>query len=193
MPTVVPAMLTVEEFEAMARMEGYELVDENSWDQNGGCETGWIGGQLVWLLTHFTKLDCLGLVFSSESGYACFPHRPKLVRKPDVSFVASGRFEGDRPPRGYARLAPDLVAEVVSPRDTYEEVEDRVNDYLRAGVRMIWVLTPATRTILCYTGGHAATRLTGSDELIGDPVLPGFRVRVADLFPPPLTTLPIEA
>ena len=72
--------------------------------------------------------------------------------------------------------------EVVSPGDTYTEVEEKVNDWLNAGTRMVLVLNPRTRTVAMYTSRTSVVRLTESDTLEGGAVLPGFTCRVAELF-----------
>jgi Uma2 family endonuclease len=107
------------------------------------------------------------------------------VRKPDVSFVRYGRFPDEQLPAGFARLAPDLTGEVVSPGDTYEEVDGKVEEYLRAGVRLVWVISPTNRTVRVYRLDGSSSSVRADGELDGEDVLPGFRCRVADLFPQP--------
>jgi Uma2 family endonuclease len=178
--------LTPEEFEGLSGMSGWELIDGTPVEKHMGNENGLIQLKIARRLGAFVEDHRLGEVFVNDAGYICFPHRPKLVRKPDVSFVRTGRFPNDRPPRGYARLVPDLCVEVVSPNDLYEEVDDKVNDYLLVNVPMIWVVNAVLQTVLVYLADGTIRRYTADQELPGDPLLPGFRVRVADLFPPPL-------
>jgi Uma2 family endonuclease len=85
-------------------------------------------------------------------------------------------------PRGFWPGAPDLAVEVVSPGDTYTEVEEKVHDWLNAGTRMVLVLNPRTRTVAVYTSHTDVVRLTESDTLDGGDVLPRFTCRVAELF-----------
>lgn len=75
------------------------------------------------------------------------------------------------------------MIEVVSPHDLAWEVEHKVEEFLRAGVRLLWVLYPATRTILIYRSGSEVTRLSDTDELSGEDIWPGFTCRVSKLFP----------
>jgi Uma2 family endonuclease len=123
-----------------------------------------------------------------DAGYQLFPTSPYTVRKPDVSFVRYGRLPGEQPPPGYAKLAPDLAAEVISPNDFYEEVDEKIEEYLRAGVRLVWVISPRNHTIRVYRLDGTSQSLREADELSGEDVLPGFRCRVADLFPSPPAT-----
>ncbi len=180
-PTITP-----EEFEEMSGVDHMELVDGELREKGMGLESSFVQTRLRRLVGNFVDERGLGMVFDGEAGYRCFPHRPRLVRKPDASFVRTGRFPNDRPPLGYTDLAPDLVVEVISPNDTSFEVQERLNDFLLAQVPLIWMVDPHTRTVHVYSLGEPFRRLTDGDELTGDPVLPGFRVRVAALFPPPL-------
>ena len=119
-----------------------------------------------------------------DAGYRCFPHRPRLVRKPDVSYIRPGRLPNERIPRGDIPLAPDLAIEVVSPNDLYNEVDVKVSEYLDVGVALVWVVNPEARTAIVYRSDGSARRLREGDEIDGGDVLPGFRCRVGDFFPP---------
>jgi Uma2 family endonuclease len=114
-----------------------------------------------------------GLVLGADCGYQIFPDDANRVRFPDGSFIRSGRLPHDAPPRGHVRIVPDLVIEVVSPNDLAWEVELKVTEYLQAGVPLLWVFYPDTRTVWVY-------RASGED------VLPGFTCLVAEVFPRPL-------
>jgi Uma2 family endonuclease len=184
--------LTAEEFEDLSNTEGMELIDGSPEEIEVGSESSFVGGRVFTLLAA-AGAGRLGLLFPADTGYICFPHRPRLVRKPDVSFVRNGRFPHNRPPRGFARLVPDLAVEVISPNDTYYEVDDRLNDYLLVGVPLVWIVNPDRRTVLTYTPDGTIRRLTAEQELTGEPLFPDFRVRVADLFPEPLPEPPPEA
>ena len=94
-----------------------------------------------------------------------------------------GRFENNAIPQGHITIPPDLAVEVVSPNDLYCELERKVDEYLRAGVRMIWVLNPDFRTVRIFKDSiERSTQIGPNDELAGDDVLPDFRCRVAELF-----------
>lgn len=193
MNAIFKPLVTPEEFEEMPGVDHMELVDGHIREKGMGFESSFIQTRITKLLAVFVDEQDAGMVFDSEAGYRCFPHRPRLVRKPDASFVRSGRFPGDRPPRGFATLVPDLAVEVISPNDLACEVSERLNDYLLVAVPVVWLVDPHTRTIHTYLADGAIRRLTADQELVGDPVLPGFRVRVADLFPPPLPPEPATA
>jgi Uma2 family endonuclease len=77
---------------------------------------------------------------------------------------------------------PILIAEVLSPHDTQEEVSDRVTEYLDCGVPLVWVVGTLSRTVTVHRPGVAPVALDARGTLTGDPELPGFSCRVADLF-----------
>jgi Uma2 family endonuclease len=145
-----------------------------------------IAVRLLQRLANFCDEHPLGWVLiPSSGGFQGLTGSARRVRKPDVAFVRYGRFPDEQVPLGYAHLAPDLAAEVVSPNDTYEEVSEKIEEYLRAGVRLVWVISPRNHTIHMYRANGSAQVLRESDELNGEDVVPGFRCPVRDLFPQP--------
>jgi len=108
---------------------------------------------------------------------------PDRVVAPDALFVAAASL----PIRvsehgGYLETIPDLVAEVRSPNDTATEVRNKVNDYLAAGVRVVWVADPAAATVTVYRVRQSPQVLGADDELTVEDVIPGFRMPVRDVF-----------
>jgi Uma2 family endonuclease len=79
-------------------------------------------------------------------------------------------------------MAPDLAVEVVSPNDRANDVQEKVGEYLAAGTRLVWVLWPRSRSVSVHAGRGVTHELGPDEELDGGEVLPGFRVRVANLF-----------
>jgi Uma2 family endonuclease len=128
------------------------------------------------------RVNKLGKTFAPDCGYQIFGEQSNRVRFPDGSFIARGRLPGDETPAGHIRIAPDWALEVVSPNDTADDVEAKRIDFLRAGVKLLWIVYPEWRTVHVYRPGSVATVLTEADELTGEDVLPGFQCRVAELF-----------
>jgi hypothetical protein len=159
-------------------------VDGNLVERDMGMQSSWIGGRLYRWLGQFGEDNYLGFALPADCGYQCFPAKPSRVRKPDASFICRGRLPGEQLPEGHCPIAPDLAVEVVSPHDLYYEVDAKVADYLAAGVRLVWVVSPPTRTVTVYRPDGSGARLREADELTGEDVLPGFRCPVAVIFPP---------
>jgi Uma2 family endonuclease len=77
---------------------------------------------------------------------------------------------------------PVLAVEILSPSDTLDEVNEKIDGYLSAGVALVWVIDPHHRTVEIFRPGAEPELVNVRQELSGDPMLPGFRVPVAQLF-----------
>lgn len=174
---------TPEDLLAMPEGKNYELVDGRLVERNMGAESSWIGGNLYFALRSCCKDPGVGWVWPADNGYQCFPHAPKRVRRPDVSFLRAGRLPGGELPKGHVRIAPDLAVEVVSPPDLASEIEEKIDDYQKAGVPLIWVIYPESRTVFIRRANGTVTQLHQDDELTGEEIIPGFRCVVRSLFP----------
>jgi Uma2 family endonuclease len=159
--------------------EKCELIDGIPVEKDVSNKAEALAGELQWRLSTHCRPGRVARVFNSNIGYCCFPHRPRLVRKPDVSVVLAGRFPNDELPEGWYDLAPDIAVEVHSPTDRAEGVEERVSDYRQAGVKLVWLISPRWRTAVVRRLDGTATEVT---TLSGDDVLPGFNCPVAELF-----------
>ena len=175
---------TPEELLSMPDGERFELVDGQLVEREMGLLSGIVGAQVVRLIGNYALERSLGWPVNSEVGYQCFPWTPEKVRRPDASFISGERLSAEQLDVGFVRIPPDLAIEVVSPSDLFAEVVQKAEEYLRAHVRLVWVVDPGTRTVYVYRADNTLSRLQEEDELSGEDVLPGFRCRVADLFPP---------
>jgi Uma2 family endonuclease len=175
---------TPEDLLAMPDGKSYELVDGRLVERNLGAESSWIGGQIYSLLNLYCREHASGWVWPADNGYQCFPHERGRIRRPDVSFIRAGRLPGDVLPKGFVRIPPDLAVEVVSPNDTAYELEEKLEDYQQAGVRLVWVIHPESRTVTIYRADGTVSRLREAEELTGEDVIPGFRCLVGSLLPP---------
>src|SRR5262249_18541301 len=114
----------------------------------------------------------------------CFPDAPTKVRKPDVSFIKRGRLPGERLPKGHAPIAPNLAVEVLSPRDFSTRTNKKIQEYLQAGVSLVWIIDPEMRIVRVHRKDGFITELHENDELTGEDVLPGFCCLVSEILPP---------
>ena len=170
------------ELDQLLDQTGAEFIDGQLKEKSMGAESEGIGSELQGTLWAFVHANRLGRVFNPATPYRCFPSDPRQVRKPDVSFVAAARLPAGGLPRGNLTFAPDLAVEVISPTDKYEDVEQKVADYRSAGVRLIWVVNPATRSVLIRRLDRTCAELDAAGTLDGEDVVPGFACRVAELF-----------
>ena len=174
--------ITPDDLLAMPNGDDFELVNGELVERHMGAESSWIASNLTWLFGCLFGRKRPGHFFTTDCGYQCFADDPGKVRKPDVSFVRFGRFPNERVPKGYIRLPPDLAVEVLSPNDLADDAEAKVEEYLDAGVRLVWVISPKAETVTVYRADRSAVKLHDADELSGENVLPGFRCKVSDLF-----------
>lgn len=146
-----------------------------------GFDHGVIAMRLgAWLTNHVTAHRG-GLVCGAETGFL-LARDPDTVLAPDVAFVRRDRLPAAGRPKTFWNGAPDLAAEVLSPGDTPKETAAKVSAWLAAGTHLVWVVNPKDETVTIHESGHAPRRLGASDTLDGAPLLPGFRLPVADLF-----------
>jgi Uma2 family endonuclease len=147
-----------------------------------GGEHGGVSGRAARRLSRFLDQheELGGEVFIAEPGFR-LAREPDTVRSPDVAYVVESRVD-QAWVSGFAEIAPDLIVEVVSPSDSASEVQRKVDEWLSAGSRLVWVLYPATHTAMVFRQGSSTGILHADDMLTGDPVLPEFVCRVGDLF-----------
>ena len=124
----------------------------------------------------------LGETFVGDTGFILATD-PDTVRAPDLAFVRKERLPPGELPLGYLRLAPDLAVEVVSPSETAEDVQEKVDDYLRAGTRQVWTVFRKTRSVVIHFANGSTSVLREGDNLDGGDLIPGFSLPVARLFP----------
>lgn len=107
---------------------------------------------------------------------------PATVRGPDLAFVGTERVPDAAAEAGFLWTAPDLVIEIVSPTDTAAEMRLKVMDYLGAGVRLVWVVDPGSRSVAEHRPDGSARLLGVEQALDGADIVPGFRLELSELF-----------
>jgi len=134
------------------------------------------------LVEEFVDRSGLGHYVTAESGYL-LASKPDTVRAPDVAVVTADRVAGFEGEVGYLPLAPDLAVEVVSPSDSFLDVETKARMWLEHGTRVVWVVEPDSRRVLIYEPGKDRRDLGEEDTLDAPDILPGFSVPVTRVFP----------
>ncbi len=146
-----------------------------------GGQHGWIVIRVTTPLAQHVDANKLGLVLGAETGFK-LAENPDTVRAADVAFVRRDRALAVVDDPRYWTVAPDLVVEVISPSDLYTEVEDKVADWLDFGVQMVVVVNPRRRTVAVHRPDRAVRILTENDVLDGETVVPGWKLRIRDIF-----------
>ncbi len=142
-----------------------------------------VGAAILARLRTYCDERQLGKVFGSDSYYRCYGDDASRARKPDVSFIARERLPQNWLEDGFFTIPPDLAVEVISTHDMAFEVRRKVEEYLQAGVKLVWELEPETRTMLIHRLDGTREMLHDQDTLSGEQVVPGFACKVAELLP----------
>jgi Uma2 family endonuclease len=129
----------------------------------------------------FVEANDLGHWFG-ESGVVT-ERDPDTVRGPDAAFASYSRIPRDADDDEYCDVAPELVFEVFSPTNRWVDVLSKVAEYLTAGVNVVCVVVPSTRTVQLHRVDSPPVTLAEGDAFELPDILPGFRCQVADFFP----------
>lgn len=157
-----------------------ELVDGTLVEKTVGVEESFLAMFLSMRLNEWIVKHNLGFV-TGESGIYELPSGS--FRGPDIAFTAWSGLNGrKRPEDPYPLLAPDLVVEVFSRSNSKREMEIKREEYFRGGVRLLWEIDPRKRSFRVYTSLGEFHDLEPDGTIRGEPVLPGFELKLADLF-----------
>lgn len=175
-------LLTIAEFEQLPEEDGYRIELVRGRLVRSPRPASLHGRLMVRLarrLDEFAEAGDHGVVLADVG--VVIARNPDTVRGPDIAFFTKQRI----PETSYATTfwgPPDLAIEITSPSNRASEMQEKVADYLDAGVRMVWVVDPPTRTVTVYRSGGTARLLRQEDILEGDDVLPRFRLPLVPFF-----------
>jgi Uma2 family endonuclease len=157
-----------------------ELVDGVLVDKVMGFRESLLAGWLVRILGDFIDKADLGIVLPPDAMMRLWRG---CIRLPDVSFISWERLPNREIPEGAAFDAgPDLAVEVISPGNTREELERKLSDYFKSGVRLVWYIYPKRSEVHVFTAVDQKTVLTLDQSIDGGNVLPGFTLPLKRLF-----------
>ncbi len=140
-------------------------------------------GKLTTEITnHVEKLE-LGRVLVGDAPFVLErnPEGKDTLRGIDIAFVSSERLPG-RLTRAPLTVAPDLAVEITSPSNTADDIAKKIQQLLKAGAGLIWIVYPDLRCVAVHTADGSVT-LKESDTLSGGEVLPGFEILVSEFLP----------
>ena len=177
---VATRLVTVEEFAEMPLQGVWELVDGEPIELSPAAgRSGWISGNIYRLLARHVWRSQMGWAFPPETGFVLFEDR-QTVLSPDAAVVLRNRLA--ELPDSFVPIAPDLAAEVLSPSDRMADALAKIAMYLQAGTPLVWLVNPATRTVVVFRSEMDPVTLGASDILDGGDILPGFSVSVSEIF-----------
>jgi Uma2 family endonuclease len=171
------ARLPENEDKRLALIDG-EIIEMASSSQKNAV----IAARTIYFLNAFVIPRDLGYATGADGGFTLDEHN---ARQPDVGFISKARhpeLDGVEFP-----IAPDLAVEVISSSESSKDVLKKVTRYIQAGTRLVWTVYPEDKTIYVWKasaeGGLNAQSLKGDDLLDGGDVLPGFSLKVSEIFP----------
>ena len=180
--------MTLEEFEALPESE---YVDR--WLIRGrfyqfpmtirGYSHGSVETNIAYHLKHWIKQQPSprGRVVSGEAGFL-LRRQPATRVGIDVAYVNAEQAAATPRDAKVIEGPPVLAVEILSPSDRQQDVMGKIDEYLRAGVLLVWSVEPMSSTITVYRPDAAPTTCNVHDEITAEPHLPGFRVAVAEIF-----------
>ncbi len=144
-------------------------------------ETGAANGQITRLLGNWNEDTQAGIVFDSSAGFYL---NTGAMLSPDASWIARANWDAllaeDR--RGFARICPDFVVELLSPTDRLTDTMRKMEHWLEAGARLGWLIAPGTESVYIFEPGQPVRPVVGFDQdLVAGPVLPGFTLELRRL------------
>ena len=187
-PPIIPSdgmPVTPEEYERVVENgHKYELVDGRLHEVEVSAYSQLVASKINSRIEHFLADHDCGYVLC-DGRFRFYPDEPTRVRRPDAAFVSFERLGGREFPASNIDAAPELAVEAVSPSDTVWRLQRKIAEYLRHGVLEVWVAHPVPQAIDVHRPGGSLTRHGAGDTLpIDHGPLAGFRLRVADVFPP---------
>jgi Uma2 family endonuclease len=182
MATVTPTkLLTAEEFMVADLGEGnFELV-RGEIVQAPPPEHGRVSMKVGYTLESFGRQTRYGYCLSASA--VSTERGPDTVRAPDLCFYSFARWPESQVATGLPPVPPDLVVEILSPRNRPAEMRKKILEYLEAGVPLVWVIDPPRRRVGLYRPGDVFPTFVNEGEALENlPELPGFRCPVSDFF-----------
>lgn len=174
-------LITGEELARMSSVESAELVEGRlvkkmpTGDEHGAVEIA-----IAAALHNHVRIAKTGKVRSGEVGIYT-RRNPDTTRAADVLYISNERYS-QRSSSAFLDVSPEIIVEILSPGDSMPEVLQKLREYFAIGVVLVWLIDPTSKTVLVYRSLTNVRELTVNDELTGEDVLPGFVVKVAELF-----------
>ena len=173
-------LLTGDEFFDLGDIGPCELIDGRivPMPPTGG-EHGTIEGNIAFILQELVRPRALGWVLTGEVGIYT-RRNPDRIRAADVAFVAKNQV--DEIPSGFLEFPPELVVEIVSPNDRWQDIRQKIDEYFATGIRTLWIVEPRTRSILVHSSPMEAIKYNEAQNLICNGTLDGLAVPVSEVF-----------
>ncbi len=159
----------------------YEFVD-GVWEEKEmpGARHSGVCGRLARQLGNFVEAHSLGEIYPEASFQI-----GARERIPDLAFITVARLPQEGEPETKWLIPPDLAVEVISPNDFYDSVHAKALEYLAAGVREVWLVSPEHQHVILYRSATNILAVPAEGELVSEQLLPGFRCPLREIFKQP--------
>lgn len=188
-PETLPRTLALDppvtdaEFEEMCRESGaiirFERTKEGIVRMNPptGGFTGSGNSEITAQVGQWWRRHEKGRIFDSSTGF----HLPDgSILSPDASYVSEERLKtlpkGGL--RGFPRVCPDFVIELVSESDPLQTVKEKMNDWIANGAQLAWLIDPYRRQVLVFRSGREVEVVSG-DRIAGEGPVDGLVLDLA--------------
>jgi Uma2 family endonuclease len=148
-----------------------------------GGYAGYQSGRVFRQLSEWAEKDGTGVAFDSSTGF-CLPNG--AMRAPDAAWVQLARLQAlsRKEKEQFIPLCPDFVIEVASPSDTLSGLREKMHDYRNCGLRLGWLILPASTRVEIYTSSGVEV-LASPETVTADATLPGFKLELTSIWTPP--------
>lgn len=184
-------------FEDMSEEEFYQLCIQNrdlQFERNvdgniivmspTSSLSGDLNSEIDFQLRQWNKKTKLGKCFDSSTGFT-LPNG--AVRSPDASFISTARWNALSPEeqKGFARICPDFIIELMSESDTIQMITVKIEEYLANGCQLAWIVDPVKQAVHIFRKNGSRETITGFHQSVsGENVLPGFELDLRELLLP---------
>lgn len=167
------------------------LAEFMIWEPNDGFKYEWNDGELIKFEGMNKKqvyiYDVLAKLFSRkglfESGSLVAEYDTMLsgiqMRRPDIAYLTNEQIQLTKKNQD---VIPEFVIEIISETDQFYKIEDKITEYFKAGVKVIWNVVPEHKLVYIYTSRKTVRICSDNDICSAEPVLPDFTIAVNDIF-----------
>lgn len=178
---VVERVITGEELYAMGDIGRAELIDGRIVRMSPTSKKhGSLENRFAQALNGFVYPRRLGEVLLGEVGLY-IRRNPDRIRAADLVFISKERLARDQSPV-YLGVAPELVIEIISPGDRWDDIRQKIEDFFSIGVERVWICEPELQDVLIYRSPTEFSKVGIGEVIKGEGILEGFELAVAELF-----------
>ncbi len=169
------------------------LAEFLDWESTDGYKYEWYDGELIrssgMKKKQYYIYDVLNTLFIEKDYHktGTFLAEPDVMltalqlRRPDIAYFTKDQIRNSR---NGEDVIPAFVIEVISESDLAYRIEEKIAEYFKAGVQVVWSILPEHEVVYVYTSRKQVTICLGDDLCMATPVLLDFTISVNTLFAP---------